>query len=208
MTTTVSADEIGRALEGRRMGADSWMVKCPAHDDKRPSLHVTQAADKVLVHCHTGCRSEDVIRELQARGLWPTRERQEWTPEKRIEYAYLRVAARQAKYWAIAVADLAEMQLERLPIWAPTERLALTKLIKDARSKLRASRTRRYLEELDNAPDLTRAIAAAGMLADKRWQRRVTENYLDHIAEGGDGWKAHVYALEQEREQERKKAKR
>jgi len=32
---------------------------------------VTEVAGKVLVHCHAGCRQEDVVAALRARGLWP-----------------------------------------------------------------------------------------------------------------------------------------
>ncbi len=50
----------------RPSGADSWMACCPAHDDKTPSLQITQANDRVLIHCHAGCGGNEV---LEAVGL-------------------------------------------------------------------------------------------------------------------------------------------
>lgn len=36
----------------KRAGPDKWLAKCPAHDDKRPSLSIREAEDhKVLLKC-------------------------------------------------------------------------------------------------------------------------------------------------------------
>ena len=49
------------------------MARCPAHDDREPSLSISDAKDgKVLVRCHAGCDQRDVIAALRARGLWET----------------------------------------------------------------------------------------------------------------------------------------
>lgn len=45
-------------------------ICCPAHDDNTPSCSLKLADDKILVHCHAGCESRDVIRELNKAGLW------------------------------------------------------------------------------------------------------------------------------------------
>jgi putative DNA primase/helicase len=67
---TVSAETIARALGGRPIGG-VWMARCPAHDDRTPSLSIRHADDgKVLVHCHAGCDQERVIAALRGRGLW------------------------------------------------------------------------------------------------------------------------------------------
>jgi putative DNA primase/helicase len=69
----MSADEIAHALGGRKMGG-RWMARCPAHDDRTPSLSIRKAADgKVLVRCHAGCEQEHVIEALRSRGLWTDR---------------------------------------------------------------------------------------------------------------------------------------
>ncbi len=49
----------------RKLSAGSWMARCPAHNDKAPSLHVTEKADgTVLLNCFAGCGGMDVIGAL------------------------------------------------------------------------------------------------------------------------------------------------
>jgi DNA primase len=50
----MSAESLARALEARRSGS-SWMAKCPAHEDRNPSLSIREVDGKVLLHCHAGC---------------------------------------------------------------------------------------------------------------------------------------------------------
>ena len=59
----MDAEEIVRALGGR-MTESGGMVRCPAHDDTSPSLHVTDANGRVLVHCHAGCSQDAVLDAL------------------------------------------------------------------------------------------------------------------------------------------------
>ena len=76
-----SASKIATALGGQRSG-DGWACKCPAHDDKHPSLSVSDGAGgKVLVRCHAGCSQEAVISALRARGLWNNRAGRSSTPQ-------------------------------------------------------------------------------------------------------------------------------
>jgi putative DNA primase/helicase len=66
----MSAETIAKALGGRKAGA-AWMAKCPAHEDREPSLSIKDADNgNVLVHCHAGCDQQQVIATLRARGLW------------------------------------------------------------------------------------------------------------------------------------------
>ena len=66
----IAAQAIAKALGGRKAGA-AWMARCPAHDDRAPSLSIADARDgKVLVRCHAGCDQRDVIAALRARGAW------------------------------------------------------------------------------------------------------------------------------------------
>lgn len=39
---------------------EGWQCLCPAHDDNRASLSVTQTKDRILIRCHAGCTSEEV----------------------------------------------------------------------------------------------------------------------------------------------------
>ena len=52
--------------EWRRTGG---MCRCPAHDDRTPSLSVRLGARRLLFHCFAGCETGKVIRALGARGL-------------------------------------------------------------------------------------------------------------------------------------------
>jgi len=70
--TTPTAREIASALKGRQSGA-GWSARCPAHDDRNPSLSIDEGDDgRPLVRCHTGCSQEAVIDALRSRGLWET----------------------------------------------------------------------------------------------------------------------------------------
>ncbi|HXG31930.1 MAG TPA: hypothetical protein VNJ11_01085 [Bryobacteraceae bacterium] len=66
----MSAEEIARALSGRRSGR-GWVARCPAHDDHTPSLSIAERDGRLLVHCHAGCPQAAVIEALRALGLWP-----------------------------------------------------------------------------------------------------------------------------------------
>jgi len=66
----MDAEHIAKSLGGRQAGG-AWMVRCPAHEDAKPSLSVRNSSDgKVLVHCHAGCEQARVIAALSSRGLW------------------------------------------------------------------------------------------------------------------------------------------
>jgi hypothetical protein len=48
----------------RRSGA-GYSARCPAHEDKTPSLSLNEGEDgKVLIKCQAGCRTEEVVRAL------------------------------------------------------------------------------------------------------------------------------------------------
>lgn len=54
-------------LEGvRKRGPDQWSARCPAHEDKSPSLSVKELPDgRVLMHCFGGCAVADVLDSIQ-----------------------------------------------------------------------------------------------------------------------------------------------
>lgn len=52
-----------RLLAGTWSG-DTAMCRCPAHADRTPSLSIRQGDRGILVTCHAGCDSRDVLREL------------------------------------------------------------------------------------------------------------------------------------------------
>jgi putative DNA primase/helicase len=71
----MNAANLADALGGRKRGV-VWMARCPAHDDRTPSLSICDADNgKVLVRCHAGCEQAQVIAALRARGLWSANDR-------------------------------------------------------------------------------------------------------------------------------------
>ena len=59
------------ALEahGCKVNLTSGMAQCPAHDDRDPSLAVTERAGTVLIKCHAGCDTDRVLDALNL--TWP-----------------------------------------------------------------------------------------------------------------------------------------
>ena len=85
----MTALDLARALGAQRTGS-TWMARCPAHDDREPSLAISDASDgKILVRCHAGCDQRSVISTLRARDLWtdaqssPGTRRERRTPDVR-----------------------------------------------------------------------------------------------------------------------------
>jgi hypothetical protein len=69
LSRTAPVEAVRSALEARgrkARGRDhDFMACCPAHDDRDPSLHVSEGKDgRALVHCHAGCSTADVLAAL------------------------------------------------------------------------------------------------------------------------------------------------
>jgi 5S rRNA maturation endonuclease (ribonuclease M5) len=78
----LTAREIAAALHrGRKSGA-GYVASCPAHEDRNPSLSLTERDGKILAHCHAGCDQKSVVAALRRLGLWPSRHK-----EKRVVVA-------------------------------------------------------------------------------------------------------------------------
>lgn len=55
---------------GGRWGPTGGMCRCPAHDDRTPSLSVRPGRTRLLLHCFAGCDASAVLRALKTRGLF------------------------------------------------------------------------------------------------------------------------------------------
>jgi putative DNA primase/helicase len=66
----MNAQALTAALNGR-WRASSGMACCPAHDDKNPSLQISDGEKAILLKCHAGCETGAVIDALKLLGLWP-----------------------------------------------------------------------------------------------------------------------------------------
>ena len=82
--TTLSS--IARGLDKVRWHGDyKFTACCPAHDDRNPSLSVSDSNRKILVKCWAGCSQESVIGAFRDMGLWHTASRHLLERRKRAE---------------------------------------------------------------------------------------------------------------------------
>ena len=66
---------IVHGLRAKRSG-NGWQARCPAHDDRNPSLSLAAGSDgTIFFYCHSGCSQEAVLNALRDRSLWPERHR-------------------------------------------------------------------------------------------------------------------------------------
>lgn len=53
---------LGRLDGVRQTGLETWMAKCPAHEDRAPSLSIRAVPDgRILVNCFATCSPEAVV---------------------------------------------------------------------------------------------------------------------------------------------------
>lgn len=64
----MSAESLLSRLERvKRTGSGRWIARCPAHDDRGPSLSIRELDDgRILIHCFAGCSADSI---LSAAGL-------------------------------------------------------------------------------------------------------------------------------------------
>lgn len=60
-------DQVIARLEDVEKHSGYLKAACPAHDDRNPSLSVTQKGQKVFFKCHAGCNFEEIISALGER---------------------------------------------------------------------------------------------------------------------------------------------
>ena len=48
-------------LNGVKTARNGYIACCPAHDDRHPSLAITEAEDRLLIHCRAGCSPKEVL---------------------------------------------------------------------------------------------------------------------------------------------------
>ena len=68
-------------------GPNRWHARCPAHDDKSPSLSLRETDDgRILVHCFAGCSVHEIVQAagIELSDLFPPRnDGQHARPERR-----------------------------------------------------------------------------------------------------------------------------
>jgi KaiC/GvpD/RAD55 family RecA-like ATPase len=62
----IHVDDLLRSLHGVKRAGKGWTAQCPAHDDKRASLSISEGTDgRILLHCHAGCELADILEALR-----------------------------------------------------------------------------------------------------------------------------------------------
>lgn len=89
----MTAEEfVARLADATSTGPGKWKARCPAHDDRRPSLTVgTGDDDRPLVRCHAGCETEQVVAALglTLRDLFPGLTVAAYAAAKRLPIPFL-----------------------------------------------------------------------------------------------------------------------
>lgn len=109
----MSADILLSKLEGvRDRGHGRWMAKCPAHDDRSPSLSIKETdGGVVLLKCWTGCEVSEVVAAvgLELSDLFPDKMTHHRAPSRNRIPAADRLAAisHEASVVCVIAGDLA-----------------------------------------------------------------------------------------------------
>jgi hypothetical protein len=72
----ITAQEVARALGGRRIADGNYICRCPCsthkHGDRNPSLSVKDGdSGRLLLQCFSGDAFDDIVKALRAKGLRP-----------------------------------------------------------------------------------------------------------------------------------------
>jgi predicted protein tyrosine phosphatase len=104
----MKADQIIERLEHcKPSGTNRWIARCPAHKDSSPSLVISQPdAERVLIHCHAGCSTGDILDSL---GL-------DWgalMPDKGMSYSATRITRKDAPLVDQMLIEISKSMLSR-----------------------------------------------------------------------------------------------
>lgn len=112
-STESPADKLIGRLDGvKSTGPDRWIARCPAHDDRTPSLSIRETADgTLLLKDWAGCSAADIVAAvgLDLSDLFPARpeDRSPLRPGERwIPRDVLKCCASEAMVAVIACEDM------------------------------------------------------------------------------------------------------
>lgn len=99
-------------LKGVRGRNGAWSARCPAHEDRSPSLSVKELPDgRILMHCFGGCGTDAVLGALgvQMTDLFPEPLGHHHAPTRGFSATdALRCLASEGSIIALTAADIAE----------------------------------------------------------------------------------------------------
>ena len=108
----MSAEKILDRLESvSETGPGRWIARCPAHDDRSPSLSIREVDDLLLLHCFSGCDVSEVVSAvgLELSDLFPDRPRSHKPISKPIPAAdVLRCLSSETTVLMLCASDLAK----------------------------------------------------------------------------------------------------
>ena len=77
---------LSRLAKVKRTGIGRWQARCPAHEDRGPSLSIRELDDgRTLIHCFAGCPAHAVVASvgMELSDLFPENKGQYAKPERR-----------------------------------------------------------------------------------------------------------------------------
>ncbi len=108
------ADKIITLLDGvKNTGKDRWIARCPAHEDKTPSLAIREVDDKLLLHCFAGCSYYEIVSAvgLDPSDLFPDKPRSHKPISKPFPAAdILRCLSNEVTVLMLVASDLAKCE--------------------------------------------------------------------------------------------------
>jgi hypothetical protein len=145
----MKAVDFALLVNARRVARSRFLARCPAHDDRFPSLSIAEGQDgRILLKCFAGCSTDSILAavHLSRRDLFhgpppsPVQlaaleaKRKAAEQQNRAKRAIEREAWDRARRWA-AVADALGAKLARTPDGVPDGN-ALTRTFHDACEQL------------------------------------------------------------------------
>lgn len=100
-------------------GANKWKACCPAHDDKSPSLAITETSSGVvLLKCFSGCTAAEIVTAvgLELRDLFPGEKKERRGPSKKAmdhEQMVYRIGLSLIEQGKLEGEDIARFQLAK-----------------------------------------------------------------------------------------------
>ena len=60
-TTSPITVMLGRLEKVTDTGGGQYSARCPAHEDRNPSLSIRETDDRLLLRCHAGCYANEIV---------------------------------------------------------------------------------------------------------------------------------------------------
>lgn len=83
-------DIVSRFQSPKPNGNNSFMVRCPCHNDSTQSLSISEENGKILLNCFAGCRTEDILNSvgLKMKDLFTDKPNHNAPKPPNVEYIY------------------------------------------------------------------------------------------------------------------------